>query len=148
MGLFSWLFKNEGEASIPDRYASPLSHDWRDLGPVRGHIDQGLHHDDHTLQGPALSMSAGATAGAAMGHTVVEEHWTGPAGRRINPANGLPMLNDAVDIHGNPFGTSGDTHTDMDSFNMGAGLGAGIDDSFGMGAGMDSFGMGGFDDRW
>ena len=30
----------------------------------------------------------------------------------INPANGLPMLNDMIDIQGNPFGSSSDDYTD------------------------------------
>lgn len=142
MGLFSWLFKHEGEASIPDRYASPLSHDWRDLGPVRRRVDQELHLDDHAHHGSGVPMAAGASAGAAMDHSVAGDHWAGPAGLRINPANGLPMLNDAVDIQGNPLGMSGDTHTGMGSLDMGAGM----DDRFGMS--MDSFDTGGFDDRW
>ena len=34
----------------------------------------------------------------------------------VNPANGLPMLNDSIDIMGNPFGTDGcgDSHQSSD----------------------------------
>ena len=34
----------------------------------------------------------------------------------VNPANGLPMLDDCIDIHGNPYGTD---FSDSDSFHCG-----------------------------
>lgn len=46
----------------------------------------------------------------------------------VNPANGLPMLDDCIDIHGNPYGTD---FSDSDSFHCGHNL-------------FDSFGEDGF----
>lgn len=51
--------------------------------------------------------------------------------RGVNPATGLPMINDAIDVGGNPFGT--------DLSDLGTGH-----DAFGTG----SFDIGGFGSGW
>jgi len=111
MGLFNWLFQGdqrEEEREIADRHASPLAHDWRDLGPV----------------GRPARHGAGDL-----------DEFDGHQGPTINPATGLPMLNEVFDIHHNHFGVSEDI--------------GGMDSLTGMDGGIDSFGdMGGCDGRW
>lgn len=51
----------------------------------------------------------------------------------INPANGLPMIDDSIDVNGNPFGTD---FNDQSSFDN-----SGFDDHNDFGGG----GFGGFD---
>lgn len=74
----------------------------------------------------------------------------------VNPANGIPMANESIDVMGNPYGTDLNRLSelsdpiDLSSSDLGSGFsddsfgGGGFDDSFG--GYDDSFG-GGFDDN-
>jgi len=105
MGLFNWLFQRDQrqeERETADRYASPLAHDWRDLGPIErpaGH-SAGVQDD---LGNHRSRLSAPRRRGP--GHDPV---WGGLGadhqGPIINPATGLPMLDAMFDVHLNHFG--------------------------------------------
>jgi hypothetical protein len=136
MGLFSWLFQHdqrEEEREVADRYASPLAHDWRDLGPIRRPVDHSAgFQDDLTLHRTGPTASSGSVMDLGLGG---DDHWAAYQRPAINPATGLPMLNEVFDIHHNHFGVSEDI--------------GGMDSLTGMDGGIDSFGdMGGCDGRW
>lgn len=61
----------------------------------------------------------------------------------VNPASGLPMINDCVDVGGNMFGTDTMGSTFDDSFNSSS-IGSPFDDSFGSSMFDDSFGSSSF----
>jgi hypothetical protein len=132
-------------ASMGSQPAEPSFSDHRD--PFWLRHENPTEHDDGSPFDSAISATE-------------MHHSTLPSGQ-INPATGLPMLDDfgGVDVAGNPYGTdlvSHDSFTDssfesfssnMDSFSSGMDRFSSDMDSFSS-SGIDSFDSGGFNDRW